>query len=372
MKQSIFFAIIAGTIFVFFYINIFGQEKHLSSKEKALLLFKQGKKEKAIAMITKLLAKNPQDKELQLYLSSIGEKSSYKKKVLTIQENNKSSKEDNIINDSKQLIKQKKYKKAIILLKKKIESEPDTIIGRQLIAKCYYHLNEYSKAYDFFRVLPEKSQNKYYMAYCLYNLKDYNTAIEYLDDVKSIDGLYLRGRCFQKLGDFDKAIRDLIYIDKYSPSIAIRKNLAFLLMKKAKYKLAEKYFEYLIEKRSKVADFHFQLAICREKIGDVDGALKEFKKTLILKKNDYKSLKAMGNLYYQKKDWNNSILCFKRALIQIPDSFSTLIKLGFAYNALDNKQEAMKCYKMALKCKNIGPDDKDKIVSLIQFTKKEI
>jgi len=375
--------IITACISLFFYSHLFKPEKKLTLKEQAFLYLKQGNTKKAEDVISRLIKERPDDKELRLYLSAINaditENTCKESSDLSKNTNHekklekKEIKKDNIaLNKANAFIAEKKYKEAIPLLLKSIEEDDGSLEARQLIAKCYFKERDYSSAYKVMKELPEKYQNKYYMAKYFFTKKEYENALSYLTDIRSIDGLYLKARCYQRAEKFDDAIAEYQYIDKYSPTITIRKNLAFLFFKKAEYKNALPLFEYLTKKRPNVSDFHYRLAKCYEKTGNGENALTEYQKTLALKSSNYMAWEAMGNIYYLKKDWNKSIMSFKKALAHVPNSFSNLIKLGFAYNAIHNKLQATRYYKAALKCKNIGPDDKDKVVSLIKIACREI
>lgn len=347
--------------YVSFYKN---KEKITINKIEGLKALEEGNLKKAKYIFENLLKNDPENKEYILYLSTIninlGNNNLIKKIHKT--KNNKNISFEEI----KKLIKEKKYKKAIPLLEKLNKIQAESITIKEKLAYCYIKTSQYEKALKIYNILPERTQFNYYKAICLYNLKQYKKALISLKNVKSIDGIYLKGKIYHTIGDLDKALECYLFIDKYTYSIELRKKIAYILLKKEQFSKAIKYFEYLVKKRKKVSDFHYRLAICYEKEKKYDAALKEYQKTVKLKKNHYKAWESIGNIYYLKKNWDVAIKALKTALKHNPNLFSAYIKLGFAYSELNQKQTALYYYKKALSIKNIENSKKNKLTAYIK------
>jgi len=168
-------------------------------------------------------------------------------------------------------------------------------------------------------------------------------------DYKDIKKMYLKSYNYEKMGDFQDAIKVLIPIyEKYPNGYTVNLRLAWLFYLNKNYSNAIKHYD----KAGRVFPYSFEpkLGLMR-----VYNAINKYKKTLeignVLLKSDYYNY--YGNYYYAYalfglKDYKNSIAVCNKMLSVYPTSVLFLNLLGENYWELKNIKKAKEIFSNVL------------------------
>ncbi|GAB6045000.1 hypothetical protein JCM11957_05980 [Caminibacter profundus] len=168
-------------------------------------------------------------------------------------------------------------------------------------------------------------------------------------DYKDIKKIYYESYNYEKMGDFQDAIKVLIPIyEKYPNGYTINLRLAWLFYLNKNYSNAIKHYD----KASRVLPYSFEpkLGLMR-----VYNTINKYKKTLeignVLLKSDYYNY--YGNYYYayalfRLKDYKNSIAVCNKMLSIYPTSILFLNLLGENYWELKNIKKAKEIFSNVL------------------------
>ncbi|OFB73372.1 hypothetical protein JS77_04965, partial [Synergistes jonesii] len=89
---------------------------------------------------------------------------------------------------------------------------------------------------------------------------------------------------------------------------------AEVLMKDGNYAQAEELYEKIIKIRPERRDVLFNIAACREGMGDADGATAFYEEHLKTAKNDARAMTRLGWLYMKKGDYVKALHWFQEAV----------------------------------------------------------
>ncbi len=81
------------------------------------------------------------------------------------------------------------------------------------------------------------------------------------------------------------------------------------------------------------------------KSGNYSTAIQYFQSQISQNPEDYKSIRQLGYSYYKKGDNELAIKNLSLALSKMPDDGQTILYLGLAYEAVEDFDQALRCYK---------------------------
>jgi tetratricopeptide (TPR) repeat protein len=111
--------------------------------------------------------------------------------------------------------------------------------------------------------------------------------------------------------------------------------------------LARGNYEHALALNSGLVDAHLARALLLEETGDVQSALDETKKTLVLDPSNPKTLLWQARFYTRLNRWADAEQAFHRVLQERPNSWVTYNDLGFALHEEGKYQEAIQAFGAA-------------------------
>ena len=222
----------------------------------------------------------------------------------------------------------KKYKEAINNVDKALELNSQSSYIFYMKAKIYYAMGKYDNAekeIDTAVVLDMKNFDNYTMyARILSKKGDFKGAIEKIEAAEKIDSdnqelMLMKGIVYKNIDDYRNALK---YFRKVK-SKRLRKEAyleigeSYLQLNRPKEALA--YFKRAQRSGNKLASQH--LARIYYEAGDLNKAVKFYKKALAVDSTDSIALRQLGYIYKERKTWAKSLSYFKRYLKYVDDPY---------------------------------------------------
>ncbi len=128
----------------------------------------------------------------------------------------------------------------------------------------------------------------------------------------------------------NETINETIFLEKVSLSSETESKLkkAIDVFNKGKYKEAVKFFKSLLEEDSKNPILYFYIGFSYKKIGNIDSAIENFKKSIEIKPDFSFSLKELGTIYAKKGDFKKAMEFYKKAIDAGGGDADTLYNYG--------------------------------------------
>ncbi len=143
--------------------------------------------------------------------------------------------------------------------------------------------------------------------------------------------------------------------DKARPYLS----LGYLKFKEGKYEEAIDYYKKSIE-IFPTAEAYNNLAYTLTKYNPTNlndsVAIKLLEKSILLKKENYKSYLNIGDIYLRKRDYGNAMINYKKALEINPKFSAAYWKIGTIYESQGRIKDAIERYKLAIKFDPVGTD----------------
>lgn len=147
---------------------------------------------------------------------------------------------------------------------------------------------------------------------------------------------------------YDKAIA----LEPNNPVLYTERGKILLILKKNDE--AKKDFEKAIALQKNYVDAKIQLALLKEKEGDLSGAIDEMKKIVASYPYSVEANFQLGRLYFNNIEIDKAISQFKKALSLSPNYANALYSLGLAYEKQGETDKALEEFKKVLK---LNPDN---------------
>jgi len=221
-------------------------------------------------------------------------------------------------------LERKDYENAIIDFKEVLSKKKDYYEAYNDMGKAYMGLNKYTDA-----------------------IKSFTSAIKLKNDYFS--AYLLRSDCYLKTNKKNSAMKDMASIIKIKPTyIPVYEKRGDMYYTNKNYKKAEADYKKAVELNTKRGLTYYNLAEIQHKT-DIDAAIINYKKTTVLSPKNSKAFKKLGNIYYNKKKYNESISYLGKAVALEDYSKETLKKIADSYFKLEKYNEAEKAYSKVLK-----------------------
>jgi len=223
---------------------------------------------------------------------------------------------------------QKKFKEAINNVDKALELNSQNSYIYYMKAKVYYAMGNYDNAekeIDTAVVLDMRNFDNYTMfARILSKKGDFKGAIEKIEAAEKIDSnnqelMLMKGIVYKNIDDYRSALK---YFRKVK-SKRLRKEAyleigeSYLQLNSQKKALA--YFKKAQRSGNKLASKH--LARIYYESGNLEKAVRYYKKALAADRTDSIALRQLGYIYKERKNWSKSLSYFKRYLKSVSDPY---------------------------------------------------
>ena len=224
-------------------------------------------------------------------------------------------------------------------------------------------LKEYEKAINCFNKAIEINENSYttwfdkggvYVA-----LKNYETAFNCYDKAIEINEKYAlawftKGAISAQLEDYTSAINhyeEAIKCDENYYQAWCNLGLAYKATKK--YSKAISCFDMALRIKDDDCLSWYNKAVTYEVLGSIDEAIQCFKKVTELNKNHNKAWLLLARLFNNQKRYMEAIKCYDEAIRIRPNDFQSWFNKGLCNNLTENYMKAITCFQNAL---NINPN----------------
>ena len=271
----------------------------------------------------------------------------------------------NEIIEARKLTRQGKTEEAIVLLKSIIEKQPDIVDAIFTLGNLYYRKKDFATALKYFkRVLELKPDYNFAMLNilnCYRFLGQVDKGIEEAEKfIKLFPGqseFYVILANFymskEKLDEAERILRKALSIDK-NP-IAVR-DLGIIYLMKDNNLEAEKYLKEAIRLNPSIKLAHYNLALIREREGDVDSAIKEYEEEIRINPENLKAHFNVARLYREKGEKNLEIEHLEKVVELAPDFQIGLLYLAKAY--LDEGRDLDRAINLARRGIELDPSNK--------------
>lgn len=279
----------------------------------------------------------------------------------------------------KDQIKKSGKNKVLRDLQRKIESNPNNIDILKKIGEYYYEYKDWQNVFETYLRLSKISSNAVQqvdrnlfnlrMGIASYNLKDYESAIEILKEAlivqcDNFDLLYHLGLCYYYKENYTQSafyFKKAIFI--MPEHRLVYRFLGISLCKDNKFNLSIASLKKAIEINNQDSESYYYLAIALRECGAVDQAIKIFIYLKNHPKVGYDACFELGMLHEKKREFQQAIENFIKALNIIKDNEDAQDKTIFieyhvakCYIALNNFSEALNYLN---KIDNVIPRYKD-------------
>ncbi len=161
------------------------------------------------------------------------------------------------------------------------------------------------------------------------------------------------GFAYQKLKDYQNALKFYKKAELFGLSPWLTKKLAFTYMKTENYKQAIFYYKKVLEQDPDNTKILINIGNCYLKLNDLENAKKIFLQIEFTSPDNIKALRALAHIHFLNKDLDKTIEYYSKISKKKPKQ-SDLITLAHAFFIKNDFKHALKTYKQA---KDMAPDD---------------
>lgn len=129
-----------------------------------------------------------------------------------------------------------------------------------------------------------------------------------------------------------------------------------------KFKAAIASYDTAIILGSEDYSIFFNRAFAKEKAGDLQGAVKDYSKTISLKDNFVKAYSSRGSVFFKLKKYEKALVDYDLAILFDDTNPATFYNRGLTHNYLKNKAQACKDLE---KAKNLGMKEAEKALKIM-------
>jgi tetratricopeptide (TPR) repeat protein len=186
----------------------------------------------------------------------------------------------------------------------------------------------------------------------------------------SPQGLAARGDVLFKLGDYNQALSS--YKDsasKYPDDYKVLNNLGNCFLKQKNYASAEFYYLSALQKNKEFLPGYRNLAVVLIYLGRMSDAAEYLDYYLYKNPDDAEVHATLGDIYYNNKSYDKSIIHFEKYLLFYPDSLDALIRLSDCYFNSGKLQAAALGYQAVVSKDPANKTAKQKLDDLKGFLK---
>ena len=152
-----------------------------------------------------------------------------------------------------------------------------------------------------------------------------------------------------KSKNFDATIEMVEQLNRQFPTSKNLKNIhAATQLELGNIDEAKALYTEIVKLDSLYPDAYYNLAICLERLGEVQGAIEHYKKALEINDENYEALNNLGNIYKNKKAYDAALQCYQRAVLVNNKYAKAFNNLGNTFQKLGNRTAALSNYIKAI------------------------
>ena len=250
------------------------------------------------------------------------------------------------------------YEKAIQKLNHALIIEPENIDVKKLLLEIYIQQDETEQAIKIIDELLENDNEDiellYLKANCLNDLGELDEALTFYNSVVSKKSdFYLaygaRGIVYQKLGQNDKAKRDLDYSIKYEKNAILLSQRALFYIENQEFKLALSDLNKALRIDKNLKEARLNRAFIYRVLGEESKALSEIERIDGELQLDSESNHQKGIIYYKNNDLINALANYNLAIEKDPNNIESIYSRALLYCKLEQFDKAIKDLDLAMK-----------------------
>jgi len=259
----------------------------------AQIYYEQGEMGLALEEVEKVLAIDPQNKDIAWFAKKAEQSSKYGRAAYENYEMGYLA------------YKEANYTKALGYFQKAILHNPDYKEPRYYLALCYYHLRDYDSSIiqweEVIRIDPFDNSAKLYLNKAL---EEKRYGRETLEHFNSGYDYYIKGEYEQAVLEFNKSLSFNPYYERARQFLA---RAYYQLNKMEKYREEiGKITEFKRGEEEEKAEDHYKLGYEFYYLKDYEVAVEELKKALQINNNHYAARFLLGECYFQRKDYSSA------------------------------------------------------------------
>ncbi len=161
-------------------------------------------------------------------------------------------------------------------------------------------------------------------------------------------------QAYEEIGDYDNAISTYLKFISIHPNNAIlHSNIANLYFMKGEYEKAVSHYQSAITLNPK-QDWTSIVAqtlgyVQQNVIKNTDAAIEAFQAAYLLTPKELDIYISLGSAFYDKEDYKNALIIYRRALELEPNNAKIHCNLGYLYWGMGELSEAVKEYELSIK-----------------------
>jgi len=161
-------------------------------------------------------------------------------------------------------------------------------------------------------------------------------------------------QAYEEMGDYDNAISTYLKFISIHPNNAIlHSNIANLYFMKGEYDKAVSHYQSAITLNPK-QDWTSVVAqtlgyVQQNVIKNTDAAIEAFQSAYLLTPKELDIYISLGSAFYDKEDYENALIIYRRALELEPNNAKIHCNLGYLYWGMSELNEAIKEYELSIK-----------------------
>lgn len=161
-------------------------------------------------------------------------------------------------------------------------------------------------------------------------------------------------QAYEETGDYDNAINTYLKFISIHPNNAIlHSNIANLYFMKGEYESAVSHYQSAITLNPK-QDWTSVVAqtlgyVQQNVIKNTDAAIEAFQAAYLLTPKELDIYISLGSAFYDKEDYKNALIIYRRALELEPNNAKIHCNLGYLYWGMGELSEAIKEYELSIK-----------------------
>jgi len=264
------------------------------------------------------------------------------------------------------------YDKALEYFIRALNLAPGNNVCHSNIGNCYFQKQEYDKAISYFRRAVELNQSDmisfHQLGNCYLQKKDFHNALKVFNDILKIEPSaqtfnYI-GSCHFSLGSYDKAVEFFRKAVELDPGMKAYNDNLQVTMKESKA-----FGKLSPDKVNKVIELN-KLGLSHQNKREYEESISYFKKALKISPQNANLMFNIGTSYYRLKKFDQAVKYYQLAIKTDPGEASFHAALGNAWLETGNQDKAVLSYSKALE---INPDVPiaNKSLGYIYFSGKE-
>jgi tetratricopeptide (TPR) repeat protein len=244
-----------------------------------------------------------------------------------------------------------KYNESLRTFQDILKIEPDNYIANNNIATAFVKQGRTEEAKDYYKTALDKKPGYAKAAINLSQIfqkdGDYDTAQNVLakaltDNNEEPELQYSSARNLIRLKRYDEAEKHLhTYLESNPKSIPGLQTIGSLYYRMGKEDDGDKYFDSIKKIDPENSDYMMEIACALSDNQDYSKAIDKIEKYLHKNPDNKKANKILGDIHFEKGDFESSIGVYSKLKEQFPDDGGILASLAKVYNKKGERQEAI-------------------------------